>query len=266
MPVVTGRDVDLYYESVGEGPAVLWHTGGCGDHTMWSRAGYIDALPGYRHLMFDHRGHGRSGAPADTDGYSMDRMVDDVVAALDDARVERAAMVGYSQGARVGLSLAGQHPDRLSALVALDSVPSHDSEAEELTAAAARVMAEGTRSVITEMSDSEGEPAPEWLLEHLCATDASAFAGAYHSFLTAGEFWGAADRFRVPTLFLVGVAEGEDDWEALARDAASSVRDGEVRVLRGLGHLQAFWRTDESVPPIVDFLRRRAGAAGGARG
>ena len=43
------RGLRLFYSGSGTGSPVLWHTGGCGDSTMWRTAGYIAALPGYRH-------------------------------------------------------------------------------------------------------------------------------------------------------------------------------------------------------------------------
>jgi pimeloyl-ACP methyl ester carboxylesterase len=36
---------------------------------MWRRAGYLDPLPGHRHLLFDHRGHGRSDKPRELDAH-----------------------------------------------------------------------------------------------------------------------------------------------------------------------------------------------------
>jgi len=64
MTYVDSGGLRLFYSGSGTGPPLLWHTGGCGDGTMRQTAGYIAALPGYRQLLFDHRGHGRSAAPA----------------------------------------------------------------------------------------------------------------------------------------------------------------------------------------------------------
>jgi alpha-beta hydrolase superfamily lysophospholipase len=64
MTYVNSGGRRLFYSASGDGPPVLWHAGGCGDGTMWRTAGYLSALPGYRHLLFDHRGHGQSAAPA----------------------------------------------------------------------------------------------------------------------------------------------------------------------------------------------------------
>jgi pimeloyl-ACP methyl ester carboxylesterase len=71
VPYVDSGGLRLFYEVSGSGLPVLWHTGGCGDSTMWAAAGYIAALPGYRHILFDHRGHGRSGGPPTIAGHQM---------------------------------------------------------------------------------------------------------------------------------------------------------------------------------------------------
>src|SRR5215467_2064246 len=144
MPYVNRAGLRLFYADSGSGLPVLWHTGGCGDATMWDTAGYLAALPGYRHIMFDHRGHGRSEGPADMAGHHMDCYVDDVIAVLDDAGIGRAVLIGYSQGARVGYAVAAAHSQRLAGLVALDSVPDPEEQAASMRDDAGEVIARGT--------------------------------------------------------------------------------------------------------------------------
>jgi pimeloyl-ACP methyl ester carboxylesterase len=256
MPFVDSGGLSLFYSESGAGLPVLWHTGGCGDGTMWERAGYISGLPGYRHLMFDHRGHGRSQAPAGTEGHHMDRYVEDVIAVLDDAGAERAVFVGYSMGACVGYAVAAAHPGRLAGLVGLDSVPAHEEQAAALREAAAEVLAKGTASIIAGIAASESGPAPGWLLDHLSATRAEAFAGSYEAMATEPAFWANAPHLTAPALLLLAVGEGEDDWWTLGEEAAAVMPDATAVMLPGLGHLQAFWRTDVSLPPIQRFLAR----------
>jgi pimeloyl-ACP methyl ester carboxylesterase len=256
--VRSGDGLAIHYEVQGEGPAVLWHTGGCGDGTMWERAGYVDALPGYRHLLLDHRGRGGSGSPPDLAGHSMTAYVGDVLAVLDDAGVGRAAFVGYSFGAHVGFATGLAAPDRLSALVALDSVPDPASTPDAIREDAARVMERGTRAVIEEFAAAELEPAPAWLVDHLGATDALAFAGGMEAEATAPDLWGAAETFAVPTLVLLAVGDGEEDadWWELALRLSRRLPEGEAVALPGLRHLAAFWRTDVTVLLVRDFLAR----------
>ncbi len=254
MPYVDSGGLRLFYSASGSGPPVLWHTGGCGDSTMWETAGYVAALPGYRHILLDHRGHGRSGVPPAMAGHHMSCYVDDVIAVLDHAGIGRTVLIGYSLGARVGYAAGATYPDRLAGLVGLDSVPDPKADPAEWRKGADKVMAEGTRAVIQEMADAESEPPPSWLLEHLCATDQTAFAGSYEAFATAPPFWPLADRLTMPVLLLLAVGEDDQDWWARGQSAARTLPNARAVALPGLGHLQAFWRTDLSLPPISQFL------------
>jgi pimeloyl-ACP methyl ester carboxylesterase len=256
MPYVDSAGLRLFYTQSGGGLPVLWHTGGCGDSTMWERAGYIAGLPGYRHILFDHRGHGRSQAPPEMAGHRMSCYVADVVAVLDDAGIRRVVMVGYSLGAQVAYAVAAAHPERLAGLVGLDSVPGPAEQPTGLRDSAGAVMAQGTRAIIEQMASTESEPPPAWLLDHLCATEPAAFAGAYEAFATAPPFWPGAGHLRVPALLLLGVGDGDQDWWARGQAAAAAMPDAAAVALHGMGHLQAFWRTDLSLPPIERFLAK----------
>jgi pimeloyl-ACP methyl ester carboxylesterase len=258
MPYLHSGGLRLFYAVSGSGPPVLWHTGGCGDATMWETAGYIAALPGYRHILLDHRGHGRSEAPPTIAGHHMSCYADDVIAVLDDAGAGRAVLIGYSLGARVGYAVAASHPGRLAGLVALDSIPDPAEQPAGLRSDASQVIAEGTRAVIQQMAASESEPPPAWLLEHLCATDPVTFAGAYEAFATAPAFW-PPGHLSVPTLFLLGIGDDDAGFWARAESAAAAMPRARAVALPGLGHLQAFWRTDLALPPIEQFLAELSG-------
>ena len=64
----------------------------------------------------DSRGHGRS--TRDARPYSYDLMADDVVAVMDTLRITEADVVGWSDGAILGLDLAIRHPDRVGKVFA----------------------------------------------------------------------------------------------------------------------------------------------------
>jgi pimeloyl-ACP methyl ester carboxylesterase len=258
MPEVK-TDLLIRYRVLGEGPPVLWHTGGCGDGRMWELAGYIDGVPGYAHVLMDHRGHGESESPPDLAGHHMERYVDDVVAVLDDVGAEKAAFVGYSLGARVGYAVAMAHPDRLRGLVALDSLPEPEEDHEELSRNANDVLDRGVRALMAEMAAEEGEPPPDWLMEHLCETSDLGLAGAWEAFATTPDFWAAAPTLDVPALLLMGVGPDDADWWKLAQQLAGVLPHGDACAIPGAQHLAAFHRTDLSVPPICEFLAKHAG-------
>ena len=87
--------------------------------TNWVEPGWVQTLTegGYRVLAFDHRGHGSSDKPLDPSAYTPQAMAGDCVAFLDQLGVRRAALFGYSMGARVTGFAGLAHADRFPVLV-----------------------------------------------------------------------------------------------------------------------------------------------------
>jgi 3-oxoadipate enol-lactonase len=71
----------------------------------------------YRVITYDARGHGKSPVPPGP--YTLDNLVDDAVALLDEVGAARAHLVGLSLGGMTFLRLAARHPDRVRRLVVL---------------------------------------------------------------------------------------------------------------------------------------------------
>ncbi|BAL89697.1 hypothetical protein AMIS_44770 [Actinoplanes missouriensis 431] len=109
-------DADVYSEVAGDGdPVLLLHGGFCSLESLRAQS---DALtPDYRVYAFERPGHGRT---ADIEGdYGYGRMVADTVAYLDAAGCESAHVVGYSDGAIIGLLMALDHPARVRSVTAI---------------------------------------------------------------------------------------------------------------------------------------------------
>ena len=107
--------ISLYYATIGHGsPVVLLH-GGLANSDYWGNQ--VKALaPRHQVILVDSRGHGRSTRDARPYGY--DLMADDVVALLDTLHIAKADVVGWSDGAILGLDLAIHHPDRVGKVFA----------------------------------------------------------------------------------------------------------------------------------------------------
>ncbi|SFO70327.1 3-oxoadipate enol-lactonase [Geodermatophilus dictyosporus] len=90
----------------------------------------------YRVVTYDTRGHGESPAPAGP--YSLDDLVDDVVALLDRLGARRAHVAGLSLGGMTALRLAAREPDRVGRLAVLASSAKPDPQVFLDRAAAAR--------------------------------------------------------------------------------------------------------------------------------
>ena len=90
------RGVKLYVEDVGSGrPVVLIH-GWPLNRKMWEYQ--MNSLPqqGYRCILIDMRGFGRSDAPLH--GYTYNRMADDIRVVVDELGVVGGTLVGFSMG------------------------------------------------------------------------------------------------------------------------------------------------------------------------
>ena len=107
--------VRIWYASFGRGePVVLVH-GGLANANYWGHQ--VRALQThYRVIVMDSRGHGRSSRNAQAYGY--DLMASDLLALMDHLGIKQAAIVGWSDGAIIGLDIAMHHPDRLTKLFA----------------------------------------------------------------------------------------------------------------------------------------------------
>jgi pimeloyl-ACP methyl ester carboxylesterase len=107
--------IGLYYVRTGQGsPVVLLH-GGLANSDYWGNQIKVLA-PHHTVIAVDSRGHGRSTRDARPYGY--DLMADDVVALLDALRIQTADIVGWSDGAIIGLDLAIRYPSRIKKVFA----------------------------------------------------------------------------------------------------------------------------------------------------
>lgn len=254
MPFTKRHGVRLFWTDSGvDGPAVLLHTGGGGDGSMWTLAGYPARLAGRRVLLLDHRGRGRSSAPESEGAHRLNEYVEDVIAVLDDAGLTRCAFVGYSFGGSVGFRLAADHPDRVSALVSLGNVPESVDGTPDLVAErrrVAEVRRHGTRRVIEQMAAEESEPAPGWLVDNLGSTATDVFADSLEAGIGESN-WADLHAVRCPTLLLWGGSEADSDAVEAARNQLTS---GWAVRLRDYGHLQAFWHEEVAGPIVARFL------------
>jgi pimeloyl-ACP methyl ester carboxylesterase len=105
----------IWYASHGSGAPVILLHGGLGHSGNW---GYqVPALDssGYRTILMDSRGHGRS--TRDARPFSYELMASDVSAVMDVLDLEKAGLVGWSDGACTALVLASKAPARVAGVL-----------------------------------------------------------------------------------------------------------------------------------------------------
>jgi len=138
MQVKTADGVDLYYEVVGQGPALIFAHGAGGNSASWyQQVPYFSQ--NYTTLVFDHRGFGRSRFAEDE--FSTQYFADDLKVILDHAGIDQATLVCQSMGGWTGINFALDHPQRVTALVmshTIGAISSPEIVAALQTAAAGR--------------------------------------------------------------------------------------------------------------------------------
>jgi pimeloyl-ACP methyl ester carboxylesterase len=107
--------IKIWYAEFGKGEPVILLHGGLGNSSYWGHQVPVLAKH-YRVIVMDSRGHGRSTRDEQPFGY--DLMASDVLGLMDHLEIEKAAIVGWSDGGIIGLDIAIHHPERLTRLFA----------------------------------------------------------------------------------------------------------------------------------------------------
>ena len=122
MPKIDRDGIKLHYEVHGSGPVLILTHGYSSTSAMWE--GQIDALSKHHKLvLWDMRGHGQSDYPDDPSAYSEAHTVADMAALLDEVGARRAIVGGLSLGGYMSLAFYRVHPERVSALLIIDTGP-----------------------------------------------------------------------------------------------------------------------------------------------
>jgi pimeloyl-ACP methyl ester carboxylesterase len=119
-----GPDIayDISGSRAGRGSMLLLTHGFCATSRMFDpnvAALAVDNLV----ITWDLPGHGASGAPDDPSLYSVALVLAQMIALLDHMDVPRATLVGHSLGGFLSLEFAMAHPDRVEALILVDTGP-----------------------------------------------------------------------------------------------------------------------------------------------
>src|SRR5258707_7348345 len=122
MPKLNRDGSEIYYEVHGSGTPLLLTHGYSSTSAMWQ--GQIEALSkGHKLVVWDMRGHCQSDYPDDPAAYSEAPTVADMAALLHDVGAHSAIVGGLSLGGYMSLAFYRAHPERVRALLIIDTGP-----------------------------------------------------------------------------------------------------------------------------------------------
>lgn len=217
---------------------ILLH-GGLGHSGNWGYQVSTLVSNDYRPILIDSRGHGRS--TRDARPYTYELMASDVLAVMDTLQVEKAALVGWSDGACTALILADQAPERVASVFffACNMDPSGTKEFEFTPII--------QRCINRHMKDYQRLSAtPDGFDE---------FSGAVGLMQKTQPAYSAEDlaRIRVP----VAIVQAEHD-EFIKREhaeyLAQSIRNAEFSHLPGVSHFAPLQRPEQFNAAMLAFL------------
>ena len=121
--------VRLRYVEQGSGPAMILMHGLTGtlDRHFIANGVFATLAKDHRAIAVDLRGHGKSDKPHQPEAYG-DEMARDVVRLMDHLKIRRAHVLGYSLGAMIAGRLATMHPERLTSIVYVASLPLREGD------------------------------------------------------------------------------------------------------------------------------------------
>lgn len=249
------RGYRISYEDVGQGSPVVLVPGLFQSASDYRQAGYVDRLATTRRvLVVDPLGHGQSDKPHEAEAYGPPDVAADVIAVMDAARIESAALWGYSRGAALACAAAIEFPLRVTALIlggAGGLNPGPTLPDEEM---AAWVDALSRADWTTFWSVFPVPMAPEVQLHFEDINDPKASGAAMKGYFKSDYVF---DFSRVSARSLV-YCGGDDDPDGNARTAQGL--KAELHVIDGLRHFEAFEEVDSVMPLAIAFLETTATA------
>ena len=262
MAYITRQGVRIHYQLTGRGEPLILQHGFSMSLEDWREYGYVDSLKKhFRLILLDARGHGASDKPHDSAAYTLETMVGDFVALLDELKIERAHYWGYSMGGGLGFGFARYHPERIRKLIIASSgavrqqpkgvprVPPSEGQPEDWMT---HILNQGPEGLVNMWHDSL-YISPDHK-QRLLENDVEALAAYWRT--PWPSLSDLPPKLTMPCLFYAGDSDVERQ-EVLQEAAAAAPAAGFIS-LPGLDHFTTWARSDMILPSAIDFLRAPA--------
>jgi pimeloyl-ACP methyl ester carboxylesterase len=260
MPTIERDGVKIHFDDVGSGPpVVMGHSILCSGE-MWMYQ--VPTLAEhYRVINIDQRGHGRS-LPA-TGPYELRDMVEDAFAVLDHLEIERAVWAGLSMGGMVAMHAAVTAPDRVAALLLLDTHAGEETMYKKLKYRAMSIGAKAFgvrpffpavlpllfgRTTLAENQNLVDEWKPRFEEIHV-----QSLARAVTALTRRPSIVRELSEVLCPSLVIVG----EEDASLpphLSREIADALPNASLVVIPEAGHLSALEKPEAVTEAMLRFL------------
>jgi 3-oxoadipate enol-lactonase len=264
MPTARIGSVHLYYEEQGQGFPIVFAHGYTGSHADWvSPMGALSRR--FRVVAMDHRGHGRSQAPAAASDYSIPIMVEDIRGLLGLLGIGECCLVGHSMGGFMALQFVLDHPEMVRALVLVDTSSGEFERVpgfEELRARLDDLARNEGMDAAFEYNAAHNPMVVERFERHPELRETSrqkmlntSVDGYVHAWRAIAQWPPVTDRLseiRVPTLIFLG--EEDTPFERPSQILKEGIGGSKLVVVPGSGHSPHEEAPETFNQALVEFL------------
>jgi 3-oxoadipate enol-lactonase len=255
MPIAAINGINVNYSDTGgDGPPVVFSHGFLMDQSMFDRQ--VAALaPHYRVITWDERGHGGTAA---AEPFSYWDSAKDALALLDHLGVDRAVLAGMSQGGFLSLRAALLAPERVRALILIDSQAGlEDPASAETYEQLHQIWMEQGPAPVQEVVASVILGPGQWddWYAKWAAAEREQFHVAFATLNDRDDITGRLGEISCPALIIHGTADA-----AIPMERAEQLRDGlagqvSFAVIQDGTHAANVSHPDEVNAAVLNFLQ-----------
>ena len=265
MPKVKVGDINMYYEVHGKGEPLVMINVASGNTGYYYRV--IKApIPGYKLVIFDNRGAGKTDAPAPP--YSTAMMADDLAGLLDNTGIDSAHIMGTSLGGMIAQEFALRYPKKVKSLFLASTYcgswstiasPETMEAMQSMASLPPKEMMMATLRVSMSQEFCDKNPGLlDEIAEHMLQEplQPQGMMGQMSAAIGHNTCEGLPE-IKAPTLVIAGEADRVVPAEN-SRILAAGIPGAELVILKGKGHMFWFEAESETNRIMLDFLRRHS--------
>ena len=256
---IDGQEI-FYQDSGGNGPIVILAHGFLMDQTMFDAQ--VAALsPEFRVITWDERGCGQT--KWDGKDFSYWDSADDCLGLMDHLGIDKCVIGGMSQGGFLTMRAALKAPERVAALILIDTAADNDNEE---TLAGYRMMVDTwvqhgpvpdltgvIANIIIAEPTENAKSIAKWQSFTIDAVKATA-----KCLLERDDITDRLGEIKCPAIILHGTADTAISMERAEALRAGLVGAGKIIPIEGAAHASNLTHAQLVNPPLLEFLRRVA--------
>lgn len=265
---ISGLNYDVLVDGQGD-PVMMLH-GFTGSLHTWLRfvTCYKDT---YRFIIPSIIGHGKTDAPLDCNQYKIESVIANFVKILDQLKIEKVHLVGYSMGGRLAIAFALKYPNRLKSLILESASAGISTKKEKLKRQendeklALKIEQEGLEAFIDywektpifkPLESTLSFPDKLRLRTERMSHKSNGLSSSLRMMGTGSQpyYMNKLVRIKIPTLILTG--EKDDKFCKIGEEISNHIEKSEHVIVKNSGHVIHLEQPDKFDRIVVDFIKK----------